>query len=82
MLVCNSNKHEKLEKIKDKFSNDKKIKILDLSFIYDEEYSEMCTHSKNFINDTGNIMIYKQLKQNIEEINSIKNNRRKRIWNI
>ena len=76
------NKHEKLEKIKDKFSNDKKIKILDLSFIYDEEYSEMCTHSKNFINDTGNIMIYKQLKQNIEEINSIKNNRRKRIWNI
>ena len=54
-----------------KYSKKRDITILDLSFIYDEEFSEMCTHSKNFINDTGNIMIYKklfdQINQNGEE---------------
>ena len=27
----------------------------------------MCTHSKNFINDTGNIMIYKKLYEQINQ---------------
>ena len=61
-------KHEKIKKLMKKYSKDKKIEILDLSFIYNEKYSEMCTHSKNFINDTGNIMIYKKLEEAIKKI--------------
>lgn len=75
-------KHAKLKKIKENFSNDKKVEIIDLSFIYDEQHSEMCTHSKNYINDTGNIMIYKKIEQTINHIESKKNKRRKKIWNI
>lgn len=75
-------KHEKIKELIKKYSKDKKIEILDLSFIYDENYSEMCTHSKNYINDTGNIMIYKKIEETIKIIESTKNKRRKRIWNI
>ena len=75
-------KHEKLKKLMNKYSKDKKIEILDFSFIYDEEYSEMCTHSKNYINDTGNIMIYKRLEKIIKEKEFPKNNGRKKKWNI
>lgn len=62
-------KHEKIKKIIKKYSKDEKIEILDLSFIYDEQYSEMCTHSANFINDTGNIMIYKKIEETIKKLN-------------
>ena len=75
-------KHKFIEIIKNKYSNNKKIKILDLSYIYEDEYSEMCTHSINYINDTGNIMIYKKLEETIKKNNLIKNNWRNRIWNI
>ncbi len=61
-------KHEKIKKLMKKYSKNKSIEILDLSFIYDEEYSEMCTYSKNFINDTGNILIYKKLEETIKKI--------------
>ena len=63
-------KHEKLKELTEKYSKDKKIKIFDFSFIYDAEYSEMCTHSRNFINDTGNIMIYKKLEKIIKELDN------------
>lgn len=73
-------KHTKLKKLIENYSKDKKIKIVDLSFIYDEEYSEMCTHSKNYINDTGNIMIYKKLEEIITNSEFTKG--RRKIWNI
>lgn len=53
--------------------NDNKIKILDLSFLYDENYRDMCTASINFINDAANIYIYKNLKEAIMEVTK---------WNI
>lgn len=71
-LICwytipkSEEKYSKLTKFAQRYSNKRNISVLDLSFIYDEELSEMCTHSKNFINDTGNIMIYKRL---LEQIN-------------
>jgi hypothetical protein len=70
-LICwyavpkSGEKYSKLTEFGQKNSK-RNVSILDMSFIYDEEYSEMCTHSGNFINDTGNIMIYKKL---YEEIN-------------
>lgn len=64
-------KYSNLSEFAKKYSKKRGITLLDLSFIYDEEFSEMCTHSRNFINDTGNIMIYKklydQIKQNDKE---------------
>ena len=62
-------KHEKLRELSEKYSNDEKIVFFDFSFLYNEEYSEMCTHSKNFINDTGNIMIYKKISEYLKKIN-------------
>lgn len=76
------NKRAKVEKIIKKYLNNKKIEILDLSFIYDEKYSEMCTYNDYFINDTGNILIYKKLRKTIENIEFHEKHRRKRIWNI
>ena len=35
----------------------------DLSFLYDKEYSDICTYSGNFINDSGNMMIYRKLSE-------------------
>ena len=57
-----------IKKLMKKYSKNKRIEILDLSFIYDEEYSEMCTYGKNFINDMGNILIYKKLEETIKKI--------------
>lgn len=48
--------------------NNKDIIIEDLSFLYDEKYYEMCTFGFNFINDTGNIFIFKNLKETMEEL--------------
>lgn len=47
---------------------DKKITVLDLSFLYDEDHKDMCTSSINFINDAGNVYIYKKLKDAIMEV--------------
>ena len=72
-LICwytmpkSEEKYSKLIEFAEKYSRKRDITILDLSFIYDEELSEMCTHSKNFINDTGNIMIYKKLYEEISQ---------------
>lgn len=72
-LICwyaipkSEEKYSKLNEFAQKYSKKRDIAILDLSFIYDEEFSEMCTHSKNFINDTGNIMIYKRLYEQINQ---------------
>lgn len=75
-LICwyslpktNERKHAKLKEISKKYSKDEKIVFFDFSFLYDEEYSEMCTHSNNFINDTANIMIYKKISEYLKKIN-------------
>lgn len=47
---------------------EKKIIIEDYSFLYDEEYFDMCTFGFNFINDAGNIMIFKRLKEVLGEL--------------
>jgi hypothetical protein len=58
--------------IKD-FINNGDIEILDLSFLYDEQYKEMSVYNVWFINDTGNILIYKKLEEAIRRITK---------WNI
>lgn len=64
-------KSEKIELVKklldDEFSNGE-IKLYDFSFLYENEYLDICTYSGNFINDSGNVMIYKKFKKIIEEI--------------
>ncbi len=60
-----SGRYSKLTEFEKKYSKKRNISVLDLSFIYDEDLSEMCTHSKNYINDTGNIIIYKELLKQI-----------------
>ena len=57
--------------ITDLLKNDiitKKIIIKDLSFVYDKKFSDFCTLNNELINDTGNILIYKEMKKNIMEI--------------
>ena len=57
----------KLNDFSKKYSRKKDVTFLDLSFIYDDMLSEMCTHSHNYINDAGNIMIYKKLLEKLNE---------------
>ena len=44
-----------------------------MSYIYDDYHKDMCVYNNWFINDSGNLLIYKKL---IEEI------RRLTRWNI
>lgn len=64
-------KNSKKEKIYEILENDiKKGKIIleDCSFLYDEEYYDMCTFGYHFINDAGNIMIFKKLAKKVQEL--------------
>lgn len=46
-----------------------KIIFKDFSYLHDDEYySDMCTFSNKYINDSGNIIIYKEFKKSILEI--------------
>lgn len=58
------NKIYKILKQEIKFGN---IIIKDFSFLHNAEYYDMCTYSHKFINDAGNIMIFKELKKCILE---------------
>ncbi|WP_323735649.1 SGNH/GDSL hydrolase N-terminal domain-containing protein [Methanosphaera sp. ISO3-F5] len=53
--------------IKDYVYNNE-IQIIDLSYIYDEEHRDMCAYNDYFINDTGNIIIYKQLDKTLRRL--------------
>lgn len=44
------------------------VTFCDLSFIYDEDYSDMCTYSNNFINDSANMFIYNGLTKELRGI--------------
>lgn len=50
-----------------------KIDMIDFSFIYNDEYKEMCVYNNWFINDTANILIYTKLKEEIRRLTK---------WNI
>jgi len=68
-----NNKKQLIKEIlKDEIKNDNII-LVDMSFIYDKHFIDMCTLSNNFINDTGNIYIYKRLNEVIEGVTK---------WNI
>lgn len=49
------------------------LEIVDMSFLYDEDYRDMCVYSNVYINDTGNIFIYKKLQEVIRRLTK---------WNI
>ncbi|AWX32299.1 hypothetical protein [Methanosphaera sp. BMS] len=59
-------KHQIYEILKNEIDN-KEIVLIDMSFLYEEPYKDMCTLNDYFINDTGNIMIYKKLIKIIGE---------------
>ncbi len=63
-----SNKKEIIQELLKEELTDESIKLCDFSFLYDEEYVDLCTFSGNFINDSGNVMIFKKLKPILEEI--------------
>ncbi|MBE6485727.1 MAG: hypothetical protein E7Z85_02655 [Methanosphaera stadtmanae] len=60
------NKKNKIFNILEPILNGENIILEDSSFIYEPKYADMCTYSNNFINDTGNIMIYKRIVKNLE----------------
>lgn len=49
------------------------IKIKDISCVFNDELKDMCSFDDDYINDAGNIMIYKSLKPLIKEVTK---------WNI
>lgn len=55
------------------FIYSEEITVVDMSYIYDDHHKDMCVYNNWFINDSGNLLIYKKL---IEEI------RRLTRWNI
>jgi hypothetical protein len=61
------NNKEKVLKILREYDLDNKIIFIDLSFIFNEENKDICTYSDKFINDTGNIMIYKEMEDIVLE---------------
>lgn len=44
------------------FLNGNNMIIADLSFLYDDKYVDVCTHSFNYISSSGNYIIYKFIK--------------------
>lgn len=47
------------------YINNGDIEIIDMSFVYRDEYKNMCTYNNFYINDSGNMMIYKKLEEKI-----------------
>lgn len=50
------------------FIYENKLEIVDLSKLYDVEYRDMCTFNNYYINDTGNMMLYKELSKVIRRL--------------
>lgn len=46
---------------------EKEINIIDINSQH-ENFKDMCTFSNNFINDTGNVFIYKSIKEIVTEL--------------
>lgn len=47
------------------FMNGENFIIEEVSEVYDKEFLDICTYSNNFINDSGNIMIYKKIMKDL-----------------
>jgi len=52
-----------LEKLLENEISSNNLELLDISFIFNSENKDLCTFSDKFINDTGNIMIYKEMEE-------------------
>lgn len=63
-----SEKIELIHEILDSELSKDNIELHDFSFLYDNEYLDICTYSGNFINDSGNVMLYKEFEKIIGEI--------------
>lgn len=59
---------ENLEKLLEDELSSNKVELLDISYIFNSENKDLCTFSDKFINDTGNIMIYKQMEEIVVDI--------------
>ena len=70
-LTIPNNKKYKRQKAKELLSNQNMI-FRDLSCIHDD-FTDMCTYSRYFINDSANILIFKSMKKIISEVTN---------WNI
>lgn len=57
-----------IEKLLEKEIKSDKIELLDISYLFNAENKDLCTFSDKFINDTGNIMIYKQMEELVVDI--------------
>ncbi len=52
-----------LEKLLENEISSNNLELLDISFIFNSENKDLCTFSDKFINDTGNIKIYKEMEE-------------------
>lgn len=57
-----------LEKLLEKEISSGNIELLDISYLFNAENKDLCTFSDKFINDTGNIMIYKHMEELVVDI--------------
>lgn len=57
-----------LEKLLENEISTDKVELLDISYLFDNENKDLCTFSDKFINDTGNIMIYKQMEEIVVDV--------------
>lgn len=62
-----------LNKTIQKSVNNGDLEVLDLSYLYDDEHRDMCTYNVWFMNDSGNILIYQEIKEVIRRLTQ---------WNI
>ncbi|RAP47431.1 MAG: hypothetical protein BZ135_02310 [Methanosphaera sp. rholeuAM6] len=51
-----------------KFIDNDEIEVIDMSYLYDENYRHMCTFNNYYINDAGNILIYKEIEKSIRRL--------------
>lgn len=74
-LICwyalqnrDNNKKNKINDLLREYTKENKIIMKDLSYLYGGEYFNKCTFGRNFINDTANIYIFKELNTIIGEL--------------
>ena len=71
-IICwstiNNTKKQKITNIKKTTKKYKEIKYFDFSDIYNVNNRDICTSSNNYINDTGNIMLYKKFSTIIKRL--------------
>lgn len=62
-----SYKKNNINKILNEIPSDNII-VQDISYVFDKENFDICTYSGNFINDSGNMLIYKKLEETIRSL--------------